>query len=396
MTIRLERIVAGSRIACPTPYTPRVATNLLVRDRHVLAIQAAIGWCLGGLGPVLILGARDLDVPRYQLAWLGSAFGFTLLGAGLLGRRALGRGPAPVVRAGVLLLAGGTTLLGFGSTLPLLGLGGLLQGAGCSAFLIATPALVGTEDRAHRLALAVGASSVAGLIAPGAVALADRLLPTGRVALVLPLLWVIPSALAGTGLSGPSGSRVLPGISSVGRMTSSTWWRWLAIVLAVSAEFCFWTWGAARLVDAGVTDSAASGLVAAFAIGMALGRIIGPQRLRSPVTLSAFVTSLAGALVMLSLGIEALVAALFLAGLGIAVLYPVLLDFLLAVSSLPEERLIALAAYASGVAITITPLLLGVLDRIMPIRFAFGLVPLLLATMVWVMRLGRSPVAASH
>ncbi len=374
----------------------RVATTLLARDRHVFAIQAAVGWCLGGLGPVLILGARDLNVPRYQLAWLGSAFGFTLLGAGLLGRRALSRGPAPVVAVGALLLLAGTALLGFGDRLSLLGAGGLLQGAGCSAFVIATPALVGTDDRSHRLAVAVGASSVAGLIAPGAVALADRLFTTGRVALILPLLWVIPAALTTTRRRSPAGTLSAVSVTSSGRMTASTWWRWLAIVLAVSAEFCFWTWGAARLVDGGATDSVASGLAAAFAVGMAVGRLVGPRGLRSPVLVSAVVTSLAGVLVVFGGGVTVLIAGLFLAGLGIAVLYPVLLDFLLADPSLPEQRLIALAAYASGVAITITPALLGVLDRIMPIRYGFGLVPLFMAAMVWTTRLAVTPAATSH
>ena len=152
----------------------------VARDRHALAIQAAIGWCLGGLGPVLILGARDLDVPRYQLAWLGSAFGFGLLGAGLLGRRVLGYGTEPVTRVGAVVVTVGVLLLGLGTNVPMLVAGGLLQGIGCAAFLIATPALIGTEDRAKRLALAVGASSIAGLVAPGVIALADRPLSTGR------------------------------------------------------------------------------------------------------------------------------------------------------------------------------------------------------------------------
>ncbi len=354
----------------------------LLRDKHALAIQAAIGWCLGGLGPVLVLGTRDLDVPRYQLSWLGSAFGFGLLGAGLLGRRILGYGAGPATRVGAVLVTAGVVLLGTGTSVPLLVAGGLLQGMGCSVFLIATPALIGTENRAKRLAVAVGVSSITGLMAPAAVALADRTLTTGRVALVVPASWLMIIAIRrvrapeGLGIDRPVSSR-----RDNRAMTSNTWRLWLVIVLAVSAEFCFWIWGAARLVDAGAGVDTASGLAAAFAIGMAVGRMIGPRSIGriGPVTLSSWVTGVAAVVVILEISIPLLVSALFVAGLGVAVLYPMALARLLEDPALPEERLIALAAFASGAAITITPTLLGVIDHVTEIRFAFALVPALAA-----------------
>lgn len=357
-----------------------------MRDRHVLAIQAAIGWCIGGLGPVLVLGARDLDIPRYQVSWLGSAFGFGLLGAGLLGRRILRHGAEPVTRIGAVLVVAGVAALGFGNGLPLLIAGGLLQGAGCSAFLIATPALVGLDDRARRLAVAVGVSSVAGLLAPVSVALLDQTAVTGRVALAVPILWLVPIALrrlrAAEGIG--IGRSATVAASDRGSITTDTMRRWLVIVLAVAAEFCFWTWGAARLVDAGAADGTASGLAAAFAVGMALGRMIGPRTVgpMDPIRLSSVVTSAAAVVVILDVPVPVLVGALFVAGFGVAVLYPVSLTRLLEDPSLDEGHLIALAAYASGVAITVTPVLLGVFDQIVVLRYAFGIVPLLVGGVV--------------
>lgn len=355
----------------------------IARDRHALAIQAAIGWCIGGLGPVLVLGARDLDVPRYELAWLGSAFGFGLLGAGVLGRRILSHGAEPVTRVGAIVVTTGVLLLGFGNTVPLLIAGGLLQGVGCAGFLIATPALIGTEQRARRLALAVGVSSIAGLVAPAVIALSDRLFATGRVGLIVPAFWLVIVALRrvraseGLGIDRP----VLTTPARGARMTAATWRRWAVIVLAVSAEFCFWTWGAARLVDSGVEVDTASGLAASFAVGMAVGRLIGPRSLGrlDPVALGALVCGSAALVVIPNVSAPLLVMAMTVAGLGIAVLYPVSLARLLDDPALPEARLIALAAFASGVAITVTPTLLGVLDRIIEIRFAFALVPVFLA-----------------
>ena len=357
-----------------------MTTSPLLRDKHVLAIQAAIGWCIGGLGAVLVLGARDLDVPRHQLSWLGSAFGIGLLGVGVLGRRILQHGVEPVTRIGSILVIAGVTFLAFGTSLPMLIIGGLLQGVGCAVFLIATPALIGVQDRAKRLAIAVGASSIAALLAPGAIALADQVLETGRVALIVPAFWL--TAIAVRRLRTPEGlgiDRPQAAMGTDGRMTGDSWRRWLVIVLAVSAEFCFWTWGAARLVDGGAELDTASGLAAAFAIGMAVGRIIGPRSLGSlgPVQLSALTTGIAAVIVMVDAPIPILVGGLFLAGLGVAVLYPVTLTRLLDDPALSEERLIALAAFASGIAITITPTVLGFLDRVIAIQLAFGLVPLL-------------------
>jgi MFS family permease len=355
----------------------------IARDRHALAIQAAIGWCIGGLGPVLVLGARDLDVPRYQLAWLGSAFGFGLLGAGFLGRRILSHGAEPVTRIGAVVVTTGVLLLGFGTTVPLLIAGGLLQGIGCAAFLIATPALIGIEHRARRLAMAVGVSSIAGLVAPAVIALSDQLFATGRVGLIVPALWLLIVAVRrvraseGLGIDRPVAAKP----TTAETMTANAWRRWSVIVLAVSAEFCFWTWGAARLVDSGVEVDTASGLAASFAIGMAVGRLIGPRSVGrlDPVALGALVCGIAALVVIPDVSAPVLVVGMTIAGLGIAVLYPVSLARLLDVPTLPEPRLIALAAFASGVAITVTPTVLGVLDRVIEIRYAFALVPVFLA-----------------
>jgi MFS family permease len=344
---------------------------------------------------VLVLGARDLDVARYELSWLGSAFGFGLLVAGFLGRRILSHGVEPVTRVGSVLVSGGVVCLAFGSSVPILVLGGLLQGAGCSALLIATPALIGTDDRARRLAVVVGTSSIAGLLAPGAIALADQVVTTGRIAVAMPLVWLVPiaarplSAAEGLGIDRPVNGPSAPGAN----MTKDTWRRWLVIVLSVSGEFFFWTWGAARLVDAGAADDLASGLAAAFAVGMAVGRFLGPRSIGrlGPMQLSVVVASVGAASVMLDLGIAALVAALFVAGFGIALLYPISLARLLDDPVLREERLIALAAYASGVAITISPTVLGILDRAISIQYAFGLVPALLVGALTLHQRGLDP-----
>lgn len=147
------------------------------------------------------------------------------------------------------------------------------------------------------------------------------------------------------------------------------------------------------MVDSGVEVDAASGLAASFAIGMAVGRLIGPRSVGrlGPVSLGALVCGIAALLVIPDVSASLLVVAMTLAGLGIAVLYPVSLARLLDDPALPEPRLIALAALASGVAITVTPTLLGVLDRAIEIRYAFVMVPVFLAGAVALDRQSADP-----
>lgn len=342
--------------------------------------MVGIGYLLGSLGPCVVLLARDLDVARGELTWLSSGFGAALLVAGAAGPLYLRLGLARALRASAALLATGLVLLALAHSLFIAQAGAFLAGAGGAALVLICPAALAGPRVIARLTRVNAAASVASVGAPLFIAALDELAGHGRLALLVPLpglLWVVlrsdalhaapPAPSADSTANTRTGARVAA--------------AWSAIVLAVSAEFAFLVWGAARLQDGGLDAAAASGWAAAFPIGMAAGRVIAP-RLFGNLPLFAIGVSLgtAGALgVAASSGVAVATGALFLAGLGIAVLYPMTLGALVATPGLGRSAAAALGCAASGTAVVAGPILLDALADRTGLRTAFlAIVPLFL------------------
>jgi MFS family permease len=359
---------------------PRTAGAELSADTVVGGAQVALGFLIGALGACLILLARDLAVDRTQLGWLSAGFGVALLAAGPLGPVLLARGGHPALRAGAAVLAAGAVTLALAPVLVLAELGAVLFGIGGAAIVLATPALLNDPAAARRLSRVSALASLAGAAAPVALSLADTLPGTGRLALLLPvplLVWVVA-------VRGPAPSTVdsepgvVAGTACPGRVLA----RWAAIVLAVTAEFAFAVWAAARLQDSGLAVPTAAAAAAAFPLGMAAGRF-GTAWLLTRVP----VVPLSAALVLLATAVLAgpaapvlCAAALAVAGLGIAALYPVTLADLMHEPGLSHGRAAALGATASGTAILAGPLLINLIAHATTLRTAFLVViPLLLA-----------------
>lgn len=349
--------------------------------------MAGLGFLLGSLGPCVVLLARDLDVPRGQLTWLASGFGAALLLVGAAGPLYLRIGLARGLRTAAALLAAGLVLLALAASLLATQAGALLAGIGGAAIVLVCPGLLAGPALAARLTRVNAVASAASVGAPLWIAAFDRLTGHGRFALLLPLpglLWVALRTVDVPVVSEPARTSPI----AANRSTSSVRWAatvataWFIIVLAVSAEFAFVIWGAARLQDSGLTASAAAGWAAAFPIGMAVGRAIAPRFLDS-LPLFAIGTSLgiAGALAVAAAAGPALaIAALLLAGLGIAALYPITLAALVATPGLRLGAAATLGCAASGTAIVAAPILLDALADHTGLRAAFlAVVPLFAA-----------------
>jgi hypothetical protein len=157
---------------------------------------------------------------------------------------------------------------------------------------------------------------------------------------------------------------------------------WSAVVLAVTAEFAFGVWAAARLQDSGLAVPAAAAGAAAYPLGMAAGRFAAGRLLgRVPAVAVSTGLVLTAAVALASpAGPVACVAALALAGLGIAALYPVTLAALMHRPGLAGPRAAALGATASGTAVLAGPLLVNAVAGMATLRTAFlAVIPLQLA-----------------
>lgn len=367
-------------------------------DLKVGVGMATVGFYIAGLGAVLIVLAGDLGTTPEALAWVGSVFGVGLLAVALAGPALLRHGRYPVLAGGALALAAGSAVVALSFALPVIAVGAVLQALGAAALLLVSPTLLTGPSAATRLTRVNAAASTAGVLAPlalgalVAVGIAGRLAILAVVPPMLFLAWgsvlahraeTDGRAEAGASADGAPGGGSGHG-SGHGPSRATVARRWLTMVLAVAVEFCFAVWGVARLVDSGLDTGAAAALGAAFPIGMAIGRIAGPQVIaRVPaVPAGAAATAVGTVLVVAGTGPAAVIAGLCVAGLGVATLYPVTLAHLMATPGLSPAHGASLGAVASGTAIIVAPAGLATLAGVVDLRLAFLVTIPLLAALV--------------
>jgi hypothetical protein len=375
----------------PVPAPRSTAPASSVGWQAIAISQGALGYLLAALGPCLILLARDLDVPRTGLAWVSAGFGVGLLLLGLVGERLLAVGAWRVLRGSVAGLSVGAALLGTSRSVYPAQAGALLLGVGGAGIVLVTPVLVSGAGAAKRLVVVLGLSNLTGIGAPLLISAVDATSGLGRAALLLPvplLAWLAFRRRPAAAVVAPREPAPAPAAGTARR--GARWW--LAIVCAVSPEFAFLVWGAARLEDSGLGPAAASAAAAAFPVGMAAGRFLAPRLLdRLPLVPIGVALAAAGAALAAAPVGPALVAtACGLAGLGIAPLYPVLLDRLMRKAGLDPRRAAGVGALASGTAVLFAPVLLSVLARAVTLRLGFlAAMPFLLMVLV-LYRRGRA------
>jgi fucose permease len=180
------------------------------------------------------------------------------------------------------------------------------------------------------------------------------------------------------------------------------WVYWVAIVMAVSAEFCMIFWSADYLENVfGMPKANAAQAVSLFFAAMILGRMAGSRLVRlystSKVLTASILTASLGFLLFwrtssLFLGLSGL----FLTGLGIASLYPLILALTIGSANNNTVQASARATLASGTAILTLPLVLGRLADAVGIRLAYGVVALLLLSVLLIIQIaGRMSPAHS-
>ncbi len=384
---RLDKPEAGNQ----------AASAVLIRDRLTLVLYAALGmlgFLLNGIGAVLAPLQDQLGVSRAEVAFYPSLFAVALVFTGLLG--------APFVRrvghriglvtaiscqtVGALLLASSVRVL----TL----IGAALLGLGSALIIQLVPAALGASHPRFTttvLGEANAVSSLASLLAPAAVAGAIGLgvgWATGYLLPVLPVAVALVAVLlmhrkdwAGTSdAAGPASEPTAgPGLEP-GQLLP----RWIAVLLAVSVEFCLVFWAADAFTEwHNAGPVAAPVLAAMFLLGMALVRAASSRLTvgRHPLIVILTACGVAG------IGFAAFWAwpntlgaaiGLLVAGAGVALLYPSALARLVAAWPHDRDRAAARGALASGVAIGGAPFLLAALSDAFGLRVAYLIVPGLL------------------
>lgn len=165
------------------------------------------------------------------------------------------------------------------------------------------------------------------------------------------------------------------------------WLGWLGILMVVAIEFCIVFWSSDYLlVSTELPANITSLSVSFFLSAMLVSRWLGSKLLeRSGHTLVHNLSLMFCAVGFFGFWLVPAAAAkmtgLFLTGLGVGNLYPVALAKAISSTTADQtDTASARASLASGFAILLLPLLLGILADRSGLQFAYGLVPLLILT----------------
>lgn len=387
--------VRPSRVASDLPRARRPAAAVPPLTAVSLA-QIGGGFAGGANAAYIVIAADRLGVSAGSLGWIASAFGFALVTVALTGRYLLRLGAGRLLQVAAGLGVASAVVLATVPSLPLLAPAAVAGGLSGAAMLLASVTLL--RGAASSMSLVTGFASLASLVAPVAVGLVELAGYSGGWALLLPVPVLLAAAvvrICPVARPGAEVGALRPATQTVGRdpVRSGPRWVsvgavWVAVVLAVAAEFSFFSWGVARLVDSGLGIGTAAIAGVAFPLGMVLGRFAGARlpdasspALRRRLRLAAAVTAVGTLAVVV--GPWPLVAAgLLVAGLALSTTYPTGLSLLVRVPGLSLRLATSLGVAASGVAISAAPLALAALAAAAGLRLAFLLPLPLLALLV--------------
>jgi fucose permease len=356
------------------PITPFLKDELelsyTVSSLHFTAFASGI--LLVGLGGHLLIQ----HFGRRHSLWIG-AFGMSL------GALVLSLGRLPVITIGASFLMG---LIG-------------------SLILVIVPAALfyrHAEMRTVSLTEANIIASLAATVAPLMVGLSARWIGSWRPALGLIAITPILLYLGferGMSSKEPDTQKDLSQTKQP--LPFLFWVYWVAIVMAVSAEFCMIFWSADYLENVfGMLRANAAQAVSLFLAAMILGRMAGSRlvrRLSAPrvITVSILVAGLGFLLFWKGGNVILGLSGLFITGLGIATLYPLILALGIGTTRYTVQAS-ARSTLASGTAILTLPFVLGRLADAVGIRLAYGVVPfLLLSVLLIILYAGRVSAAPS-
>ena len=371
----------------------------LQRDRATLLAYAGLGllgFVLNGFGPVLPnlqqeLGMTRSEVARYPTLY---AVGWLVMSAG--GARVAKRiGRDLSLRLSAIGLGLSAGLMGLALSRLTVGIAAVAMGATGALMMIVVQAFLSDHHGVSAVAAISEANAISSLAAiAGPVAVA--------AGIAIGLGW--PAGFAGPALA-VGGVLGLGLVASLPRSVRQAvqidrpvehdagdipWaGSWLGIVLVVSLEFAFVFWATDYMESVGgVSKAVAAALTAVFFVGMAAVRALGVPLMR---LLDPRRRALLGGLTVAALGFALFWAApsmavtplwsalgLLVAGAGVAYLFPLSFLGLVGILVGGTDQASARASLASGVAIGLAPLLLGIAADAMGLTTALLLIPILI------------------
>jgi fucose permease len=370
----------------------------LQRDRATLLAYTGLGllgFVLNGFGPVLPNLQEKLDLTRSEVARYPTLYAVGWLLMSAAGHRVvkrIGRDLSLRLSATGLGMAAG--LMGLALSRLTVGVAAVVMGATGALMMIVVQAFLSDHHGSSAVAAISEANAVSSLAAiAGPVAVASGIAVGLGWAAGFAGPALVVGALLGLGLvaSLPGSVGAAAANASPQEEPTEIPWvgSWFGIVLVVALEFAFVFWATDYMDSvAGLPAALAAALTAMFFVGMAAARALGVVLLR---LLDPRRRALLGGLAVAALGFAVFWAApfvagtplwsaagLLIAGAGVAYLFPLSFLGLVGILVGGTDKASARASLASGVAIGVAPLLLGIAADAMGLTTALLLIPILI------------------
>ncbi len=370
----------------------KLSRNWITWNAYILLAMYA--YFLNILGPITPFLHDELRISYTVSSLHFSAFAVGILVVGFAGHISIRKiGYVQALSLGAIGVGSGALLL-VASRSPIISIfASFLTGCVGSLILAVVPTLLSQEHN-ELCAVAISEANVlSSLVASFASLLVGwfaGLVVGWRLALILAALLSIgmgiklfqphwsPNALQDSG----NQRRSLPVLF---------WWYWVALILAVSIEFCMIFWSADYMELAlKMARNRAVQTVSLFLVGMICGRLACSWLLRLlsayRIVLASILLGILGFLLFWRAS-DALsgMAGLAITGLGVASLYPVILSLAINTAGNQAAEAGARATLASGVAILLLPLILGWMADITTLHGSFSIVAVLFAFVLLMM-----------
>jgi predicted MFS family arabinose efflux permease len=359
-----------------------------------LTFASALGYCMLvaslSVGVVLPELRHQFHISGVVAALHGSTFGIGLLVLGLWGVQVIDRaGRRRTLIGATVCVIAGIGLFCSAQAWPLTLTGTVFSGFGAAMIVVVMPGLISDHHGEHRAAAFAAVNGAPGLAAVGYSLIIGAALAAGwswRLPyLGLTLLFAAILAVVALPVAVPAAERGCA-FSVRPLFDQSVAVPWVHIVNAVIAEFSIGIWAVTYLREVGgASHGLAPVLACVFGVMMLVVRMrlsVILQRFGDRTVPLSFLMLGTGAAVMcFAPGLGTKVLGLLLAGLGAAPLYPLTVDrfYTRCADQLDSVALGAYCSLASGVAVTLGPLALGVIADHVGLRRAILIVPVLAA-----------------
>ncbi len=368
----------------------------------LMACQGYLIYSVGYITPYL---QSELGTPPWVAAMPSASLAIGMLMSGFIVNLVVRRiGVGAAIRLWIVLMAAAAILMSTAISIwPILA-GAFLFGISTAGTLVYAITTLGHRSNGVYLMRAVVWSVVGGFVGPIAISTAARSIgwnfgPLLAVPLLVCLVAATPSPAVHADAAAPHMRE-----SGLGR---SYWLAWAYLALGIAAEFSFVSWGAqVAVARAGMELADATALASLFVVGEVLGRLAlsagpGARADAQTVLRVGTIVALVGGGLLWVAGMPVLVgAAMLLGGLGMAAHYPLTARLAVAHAQGAPVKASARLTAASGMAIGMAPLLLGVVAGAAGVISAWGLLMAMLAAalvVLWVIprpAAQRSPVGA--